>query len=205
MLASSENSTGSSIEEGTNGQRSAERVGEEVADRKTTATCPISTRQAGLAARRLEGRVLLAATAFTVNAITDTGAGSGTTGDLLYCITQANDNPNTDGSVIQFDPTLFGSPQSIAPAARWRFPNGRPGDDRRTWRMNLVMVSGNNAVQVFAIGDGVVANISGLAISYGYGSGVFGEQKYIRRRHQQPGHVGFYQFHLRLQLGRLHI
>src|SRR5271155_4834484 len=38
----------------------------------------------------LEDRVLLAATTYTVNAINDTGAGSGTTGDLRYCITKAN-------------------------------------------------------------------------------------------------------------------
>ncbi len=61
----------------------------------------------------LEPRVLLAATIYTVNATTDTGAGSGTTGDLLFCITQANNDPNTDGSEIQFDPTVFGTPQTI--------------------------------------------------------------------------------------------
>ena len=61
----------------------------------------------------LEDRVLLAATLYTVNAITDTGAGSGTTGDLLYCIDQANANSNTAGSLIQFDPTVFGTPQTI--------------------------------------------------------------------------------------------
>jgi hypothetical protein len=55
----------------------------------------------------LEHRVLLAATVYKVNATTDTGAGSGLTGDLLYCITQANANPNTAGSVIQFDPMVF--------------------------------------------------------------------------------------------------
>jgi hypothetical protein len=37
---------------------------------------------------RLEDRTLLSM--FTVNSLGDTGTGSGTTGDLRYCITQAN-------------------------------------------------------------------------------------------------------------------
>jgi hypothetical protein len=66
----------------------------------------------------LEQRALLAATVYTVNATTDTGAGSGTTGDLLYCINQANANSNPGGSRIQFDPTVFGtpSPRTRSPA-----------------------------------------------------------------------------------------
>ena len=52
-------------------------------------------------------------TIYTVNAITDTGTGSGTTGDLLYCINLANANPNTLGSLIEFDPTVFATPQTI--------------------------------------------------------------------------------------------
>src|SRR4051794_16623430 len=47
--------------------------------------------------RRLRPRLLLAPledravpAAYTVNALTDTGAGVGTAGDLRYCLTQAN-------------------------------------------------------------------------------------------------------------------
>ncbi len=47
----------------------------------------------------LEDRVLLSGLTYTVNQTTDTGAGSGTSGDLRYAITQANANP---GSTIQF-------------------------------------------------------------------------------------------------------
>ena len=39
------------------------------------------------------------ANTYTVNATTDTGSGSGLSGDLRYCITQANSNP---GSTINF-------------------------------------------------------------------------------------------------------
>ncbi len=56
----------------------------------------------------------------TVNLLSDTGASSGTdpatghpSGDLLWAITQANANPNTAGSVINFDPTVFGTAQTI--------------------------------------------------------------------------------------------
>jgi hypothetical protein len=48
---------------------------------------------------------------FTVNALTDTGTGSGVLGDLRYCLTQANSTVGTD--TINFDPTLFFTPQTI--------------------------------------------------------------------------------------------
>src|SRR5580698_3103788 len=47
----------------------------------------------------LEERVLLSGLTYTVDQTTDTGAGSGTSGDLRYTITQANANP---GSTIVF-------------------------------------------------------------------------------------------------------
>ena len=40
---------------------------------------------------------------------TSAGSGSGTTGDLRYCINQANSNTNLNGSVITFDPAVFNS------------------------------------------------------------------------------------------------
>src|SRR5262245_49348916 len=61
----------------------------------------------------LEDRVVLSPTLYTVNAVTDTGAGTGTTGDLRYVIGRANGDPNPDGSLIRFDPTAFSSPQTI--------------------------------------------------------------------------------------------
>ena len=57
----------------------------------------------------LENRTLLSGspTIYTVDARSDTGTGSGDTGDLRYCITQANANTNPAGSLIQFDLTVF--------------------------------------------------------------------------------------------------
>jgi hypothetical protein len=57
----------------------------------------------------LENR--LAPSVFTVNSTGDTGSGSGLNGDLRYCITQAN--TNAGNNTIQFDPAVFGSPQTI--------------------------------------------------------------------------------------------
>src|SRR5262245_28487786 len=61
----------------------------------------------------LEGRVV--PTAYTVNATTDTGTGTGTTGDLRYCINQANASPGAD--TIAFDATVFGTAKTITLAS----------------------------------------------------------------------------------------
>ena len=57
----------------------------------------------------LEGRVVLST--FTVNSLGDAGSGSNDSGDLRYCINQANadDQANT----IVFDSTVFSTPQTI--------------------------------------------------------------------------------------------
>jgi hypothetical protein len=118
----------------------------------------------------LEDRVLLAATLFAVNAITDTGAGSGTTGDLRYCIDQANANSNTDGSVIEFDPTVFVSPQTITLSSTIGTldltESGGP-EVIQGPGANLLTLSGNNAVGVFQVASGVTATLLGLTISDG--------------------------------------
>jgi hypothetical protein len=79
----------------------------------------------------LEARVLLSGntTYYTVNLTSDTGASSGTddyptagtpSGDLLWVITQADNQgqpgyapANPAGSVIDFDPSVFGTAQTI--------------------------------------------------------------------------------------------
>ena len=61
----------------------------------------------------LEPRVVLSPTAYTVNSTGGGTSGSGTSGTLPYVISQANANPNPDGSEISFDPTLFSSTQTI--------------------------------------------------------------------------------------------
>ena len=54
-----------------------------------------------------------APTHYTVDMTGDTGAGSGSSGDLRYVIAQADADTNPLGRVIQFDPAVFSSPQTI--------------------------------------------------------------------------------------------
>ena len=91
----------------------------------------------------LEDRVLLSLnpTIYTVDLTSDTGAGSGNTGDIGYVINQANANPNPAGSLIEFSTPLFSTPQTItltstlglwgvARADHDRRPGRRPADDQ---------------------------------------------------------------------------
>jgi hypothetical protein len=78
----------------------------------------------------LEHRVLLSGTptVYTVDALSDTGAGLGTTGDLLYAVRQADaDTTNPDGSVIQFAPLLFNVPRTITLSRERSSAPGRSG------------------------------------------------------------------------------
>ena len=125
----------------------------------------------------LEGRVLLSGnpTVYTVNLTTDAGptsagSGSGDTGDLRYVINLANADPNTAGTLIEFDPTVFATAKTITlsptlgtlallDTAGPEVIDGPGG--------GLVTVSGNNAVGVFSVASGVTASISGLTINAG--------------------------------------
>ena len=115
----------------------------------------------------LEERVLLSPTLYTVNAITDTGAGSGTAGDLRYVINQANANLNTDGSLIQFDQTVFNSPQTITLSSPLILSETKGSEVINGPGADLVTVSGNTAVEVFQVKGGVTASLSGLTVSGG--------------------------------------
>jgi hypothetical protein len=101
---------------------------------------------------------------YTVNAITDAGAGSGLTGDLRYCLTQANTAGGAN--TINFDSTVFANPQttiilkSALPAIT---DNGLtitgPG-------AGLVTIDGDNLFDVFTITANNVT-ISNVTISNG--------------------------------------
>ena len=119
----------------------------------------------------LEPRVVLSATVYTVNSTGSGAAGTGTSGTLPYVISQADTNTNTDGSAIEFDPTVFSSPQSITLTATLDLSETPglmviegPGADRLT-------ISGGNAATVFTVESGVTASLSGLTISGGSTTG----------------------------------
>ena len=135
----------------------------------------------------LEPRVLLSGnpTVYTVDSLSATGTGSGTTGDLRYCVTEANANPNQAGSVIQFDPTVFNASvldsivlQSTLDLTGTAGPitiDGPAGTVTSASQIegpfeNSVEVSGANAVTPFDIGPGVTATFSGLVILDGRSS-----------------------------------
>ncbi len=118
----------------------------------------------------LEHRVLLSGTPtiYTVDLTSDSGRGSGLAGDLLYCITQADASDSSAGSLIEFDPNVFASPQTITLASTLVLSE-RDGPEVIGFPApsSVVTISGNNAVQVFSIDAGVTATLAGLTISGG--------------------------------------
>ena len=102
----------------------------------------------------------------TVDSLGDAGVGSGASGDLRYCIDQANtdDHPNT----IVFDPTVFGTPQTIT------LTQGQLELQDTGWTQTItgpaagVTISGGGSSRVFLVDGGVTASISGLTISGGF-------------------------------------
>jgi hypothetical protein len=63
----------------------------------------------------LEARVVPSGnpTVYTVDLLSDSGAGSGTSGDLAYCVNLANRNTSLAGSLIEFSPTVFATQETI--------------------------------------------------------------------------------------------
>jgi MBG domain (YGX type)/Bacterial Ig-like domain (group 3) len=147
----------------------------------------------------LEGRVLLSGnpTYYTVNLTSDTGACSGTdaypttgtpSGDLLWAITQANANTNPAGSVIEFDPTVFATPQTITLSSTLELaetagpevidgPGGNlvtisggltysPSTDQFEGSVNGVFFEGSGT-GVFQVDSGTTATLSGVTITGG--------------------------------------
>jgi len=133
----------------------------------------------------LEDRVLLSGnpTIYTVDLTSDTGAGSGSSGDLLYCITQANNQgepgcapANSAGSEIEFAPAVFGATITLTSTLGLSESDGPEVIDGPG--ASLVTISGNSAVGVFQVNGGVTGTLSGLTISGGsatYGGGIYNE------------------------------
>ena len=122
----------------------------------------------------LETRTLLSGnpTYYTVNLTSDTGASSGTdaitgdaSGDLLWAITQANANTNTAGSVVNFDPTVFGTPQTVTLTSTLVLSESDGAEVIQGPGSGVLTISGGNAVSVFLVDGGVTACLSGLTIS----------------------------------------
>src|SRR6516225_848707 len=123
----------------------------------------------------LETRQLLST--FTVVLATDAGGPGGqkvtaTSGDLRYCIAQADAAHSAASDTILFSPTLFATPHTIT----LNKANGPlVVNDSHPLTIagptaNTATVSGGDAVEVFDVAGGTVS-ISNLAISHGHTSG----------------------------------
>jgi hypothetical protein len=106
---------------------------------------------------------------FIVNSTGDTGAGSGLTGDLRYCITKAN----ADGAsnTITFDPTVFAKAQTITLSGTQLELSDTSGTQSITGPTAGVTVNGGGLSRVFQVDKLVTASISGLTISGGSSTG----------------------------------
>ena len=140
----------------------------------------------------LEGRALLSLTTWTVNSLGDTGTGSGTSGDLRYVITQADQTPgdNTINFAVTGTITLNSALPDLSNTTGVTDIEG-PGASSLTVARSSA--SGTPDFSVFTVDANVKAKLAGLTIT----GGLFGE----RRRHRQRGHADGHQLHHRQQLG----
>ena len=121
----------------------------------------------------LEGRALLSGnpTVYTVNLLSDAGTGTGNSGDISYVVGLANSNPNAAGSLIQFDPTLFASPQTIPLSATLELSGTAGPIVIQGPATNNAVINGEGNVGDFMIDSGVTATFSHLVITNGNDGG----------------------------------
>jgi predicted outer membrane repeat protein len=128
-------------------------------------------RQRHRAPEGLEDRVLLSGspTVYTVDLTSASTAGSGTAGDLRYCIVEANANTNSAGSEIEFDPSVFSTatPRVITLSSTLELSETAGPEVIDGPGPGVVTISGNNQVKPFAVGYHVTASLSGVTISGG--------------------------------------
>ncbi len=123
---------------------------------------------------RLEDRMVLSPTVFTVTSVGDSPGDpyTATSGDLRYCVGLANANTsNPAGSLIQFDPTVFSTPQTITLGSGLVLSN-TADQTTITGPSAALTVSGggpSSNFSVFTVSYSTV-NISGLTITNGYTS-----------------------------------
>ena len=122
---------------------------------------------------------------FSVYTVTENGdspsdSHTATSGDLRYCVGLADANTsNPDGSLIQFDPTVFSTPQTITLGSGLVLSN-TTAQTTITGPSAALTVSGggpSTGFSVFTVDSGVTVDISGLTISggsgdYGFGGGI---------------------------------
>jgi hypothetical protein len=114
----------------------------------------------------LEDRTLLST--YTVNSLTDTGAGSGLAGDLRYCITHATSGSDTITSEQGLTGTI--NLTGALPDLTHSISIDGPGPDQLTVRRD----TGGN-YRIFTVDSGTMVSIAGLTIANGlsdFGGGI---------------------------------
>ena len=144
--------------------------------RGSTARSTHRSRRRRLALEPLESRALLSLTTWTVNSLGDTGAGSGTSGDLRYVITQADKTPGNNS--INFSVTGKITLNSALPDLS-NTTGVMDIDGPGASRLTMAPVAGSYFYySVFTVNTGVTATLTGLAISgglTGQGGGITNE------------------------------
>jgi hypothetical protein len=99
---------------------------------------------------------------FTVNALTDTGAGTGLTGDLRYCINQTNAMPGDDQINIMVTGTI-----TLAAEGQFTLSDISGKTTITGPGANLLTIDAHSASRIFQINKGVTAEISGVTLTNG--------------------------------------
>jgi len=126
---------------------------------------PLATDQRGVGFPRVLGAQVdigafeAPAPTFTVNSLLDTGTGSGSSGDLRYCITQAD---QAAGSIINF--SVIGTIQLTSTLV---LGNDMTITGPGAWWLTVQGGGTSSNSSVFTINSGVTAAISGLTIAGG--------------------------------------
>ena len=132
----------------------------------------------GLLLGTLPAPAVSAATTYTVNVLTDTGAGSGTTGDLRYAITQVN--AGSGGDTINITATgtitLTGGTLMLSKDVMITGPGANLlAIDGGCTTCDPVSGTFTDGVQVFVIGEThPTVTISNVTITHGNASGGYG-------------------------------
>ncbi len=114
----------------------------------------------------LEGRALLSLTTWTVNSLGDTGTGTGTSGDLRYVITQADQT--TGDNTINFSVTGTIALNSALPdLSNTTGPDGHRGTGGFEPDRGPQQRRGAPDFGIFTVDSSVTASLTGLTISDG--------------------------------------
>ena len=161
-------------------------------ERGSAARPPHRSHRRRLTLEPLEGRALLSLTTWTVNSLGDTGTGSGTSGDLRYVITQADQTTgdNTINFAVTGTITLNSALPDLSNTTGLMDIEG-PGAASLTVARSSA--AGTPDFRVFTVDANVQAQLVGLTITGGL----------VERTAaaSQRGHADRLQLHHRGQLG----